>query len=317
MSKKNKPPAEELIDSLYDPTDQDVDLSSADGNAARDFSQSTPPPFEISKVNIEPIDLSLESNPKNMPPKWQDNSAANPNKSEKPKLAEKPAPAKNDVAANDKTMLVDTPPPTKSQSKGAVVDMNLRQHETLRFAQKRISDLESELEKVRRENERLLSATQSLKDSSDELLSRIESAELKHKEEIRNFEEEKKIVKAQLQAKTRELSSQKNKIEELEGRLENNFRKIRVRERELEHRLEIVKTESSSVVGAKDKMILDLKRQIDQLGFEAEVAKNKSQEVFSQMQAKQETMRRVVRALRIALAVLEGDEDQSREKKEG
>ena len=87
------------------------------------------------------------------------------------------------------------------------------------------------------------------------------------------------------------------------------FKKIRVRERELEHRLEIVKLENQSLLTSKDKMILDLKRQIDQLTHETDYGKQKTQELFTQYKEKQETIRRVVRALRIALTILEGDED--------
>jgi hypothetical protein len=67
--------------------------------------------------------------------------------------------------------------------------------------------------------------------------------------------------------------------------------------------------ESATLVSTKDKMILDLKRQIDQLTHENEYGKQKTQELFNQYKDKQETIRRVVRALRIALTILEGDEE--------
>ena len=67
--------------------------------------------------------------------------------------------------------------------------------------------------------------------------------------------------------------------------------------------------ESATLVSTKDKMILDLKRQIDQLTHEHDYAKTKTQELFNQYKDKQETQRRVVRALRIALTILEGDDE--------
>jgi hypothetical protein len=73
--------------------------------------------------------------------------------------------------------------------------------------------------------------------------------------------------------------------------------------------------ESATLVSTKDKMILDLKRQIDQLSHESEYAKQKTQELFNQYKDKQETVRRVVRALRIALTILEGDEEGGPSKK--
>ena len=51
------------------------------------------------------------------------------------------------------------------------------------------------------------------------------------------------------------------------------------------------------------------KRQIDQLHHESDSAKSKSQELFGQYKEKQDTIRRVVRALRIALTILEGDDE--------
>lgn len=188
-------------------------------------------------------------------------------------------------------------------------EATLKQSENLRIAQSRITQLENELERLRRENEQLASAGETLRRRSDELLSRAESVESQARESQRILDEEKKVLKGQIQLKERENSEMRGRIEELENRLDSNFKKIRVRERELEHRLEIVKMESTTLVNTKDKMILELKRQIDQLTHENDYGKQKTQELFNQYKEKQETIRRVVRALRIALTVLEGDED--------
>lgn len=190
-------------------------------------------------------------------------------------------------------------------------DIALKQSENLRIAQGRISDLDHELEDLRRENEQLASAGETLRRRADELLSKVENFELVQKELERIHSEEKKVYRGQLQAKERDNVDMRGRLEEMESRLENNFKKIRVRERELEHRLEIVRMESQTLVATKDKMILELKRQIDQIALEGDYAKQKSQEMFNQYKEKQETIRRVVRALRIALTILEGDEDSA------
>ena len=187
----------------------------------------------------------------------------------------------------------------------------LKQSESLRIAQSRLSELEAELVKLRRDNENLAAAGETLRRRSDELLSKCESLDLQKREVERIAEEEKKVFRGQLQQKDREIVDFRNRLEELESRLELNFKKIRVRERELEHRLEIVRMESATLVSTKDKMLLELKRQIDQLTHENDFGKQKAQEVFNQYKDKQETIRRVVRALRIALTILEGDEDGS------
>lgn len=188
----------------------------------------------------------------------------------------------------------------------------LRQSESLRIAQSRITELEAEIERLRRENEKLATAGETLSRRADELIAKIENLEIQKKEADRIHEEEKKVFRGQIQQKDREISELRRQLEEMEARLENNFKKIRVRERELEHRLEIVRLESQTLISTKDKMILDLKRQIDQLTHENEYGKQKTQELFNQYKEKQETVRRVVRALRIALTILEGDDDSSK-----
>jgi hypothetical protein len=185
----------------------------------------------------------------------------------------------------------------------------LKQSESLRIAQGRITDLESELERLRRENEDLAAAGETLRRRTDELISKAESLEIREREAQRIAEEERKVFRGQLQGKDRENAELRARVEEIELRLESNFKKIRVRERELEHRLEIVKMESQTLVTTKDKMILELKRQLDQLIHENDLAKSKSQEMYNQNKDKQETLRRVVRALRIALTILEGDDE--------
>lgn len=208
--------------------------------------------------------------------------------------------------------------PRQSSAQGSYSspEAALRQSESLRIAQSRISELESELERLRRENEKLASAGETLGRRSDELASKLENSEIGRKETERIHDEERKVVRGQLQAKDREITELKSRLEEMEVRLEGNFKKIRVRERELEHRLEIVRMESATLVSTKDKMILDLKRQIDQLAQENDYGKQKTQELYNQYKDKQETARRVVRALRIALTILEGDEENGDKKSE-
>ncbi len=189
------------------------------------------------------------------------------------------------------------------------VETSLKQSESLRIAQTRITDLERELERVRRDNESLSTAGDTIRRRADELASKADSLEVIAREATLRLDEEKKVLRGQLQAKDRDSSEMKARVEEIETRLESNFKKIRVRERELEHRLEIVKMESATLVTTKDKMLLDLKRQIDQLHQESDSAKSKSQELFGQYKEKQDTIRRVVRALRIALTILEGDDE--------
>ncbi len=188
----------------------------------------------------------------------------------------------------------------------------LRNSENLRVAQARISELEHEIERIRRENNQLRQAGETLRRQVDQLQAGAESAESDLAEFKRTADEERKVLRSQLSARDREISELKALKEDIESRLESNFKKIRVRERDLEHRIEIIKSESASIAANKDKMILELKRQIDQLKSELEHANHQTQQSFKSFKEKQETVRKAVRALRIALTVLEGEDDEEK-----
>jgi len=185
----------------------------------------------------------------------------------------------------------------------------LARSENLRIAQNRILELEQEVERVRIENEQLAAAGETFRRRADELLGRVESAEAKC-ESIKNMaDEEKQLLQESLEGKERQYQGVQSKIEELEARLSTNIQKIRVRERELENRLELVRMESAALIRSKDELILDLKRQMDQLNMELENYRTKGQELNKSINDKQEMLRRTVKALRLALSMLEGEDE--------
>ncbi len=184
----------------------------------------------------------------------------------------------------------------------------LAQNENLRLAQDRILELEKEIERLRIENEELGSAGETLRRRSDELLSINEELERKLEHEVSTSNQEKDILKNSRDLLRKESEELKHKNSELEIRISTNIQRVRVRERELENRLELMKVESKALVRSKDEMILDLKRQIDQLNLELGNYRVKSQDLNKQIADRQETLRRTVKALRLALSMMEGDE---------
>lgn len=185
----------------------------------------------------------------------------------------------------------------------------LARSENLRIAQNRILELEQEVERLRIENEQLAAAGETIRRRADELMGRVESAEARC-ESIKNLaEEEKQLLQESLEGKERQYQGVQSKIEELESRLSTNIQKIRVRERELENRLELVRMESAALIRSKDELILDLKRQMDQLNMELENYRTKGQELNKSINDKQEMLRRTVKALRLALSMLEGEDE--------
>lgn len=191
----------------------------------------------------------------------------------------------------------------------------LAQSESLRIAQSRILELEQELERLRLQNEELAAAGETLRRRADELAAENHRRESDFQHAASTFEQEKNLLTNSKEVLTREVQELKRKNEELDLRISNSVQKIRVRERELENRLELVKMESAALIRSKDEMILDLKRQIDTLNLELNNYRSKNQELNRLTNDKQEMLRRTVKALRLALSMLEGEEEAPKMKK--
>lgn len=204
---------------------------------------------------------------------------------------------------------VGRPEPFRSSGMANPTDVALTQSENLRLAQQRILDLEKELERLREQNEELGSAGETLRRRSDELLSENEELRRRIDHEISTSNQEKDILKNSKDLLRREVEELKQKNSELEIRISSNLQRVRVRERELENRLELMKVESKALVRSKDEMVLDLKRQMDQLNLELNNYRVKSQDLNKQISERQEMLRRTVKALRLALSMLEGEEE--------
>jgi DNA repair exonuclease SbcCD ATPase subunit len=192
---------------------------------------------------------------------------------------------------------------------GSATEAALVQSESLRIAQGRILELEQEIERLRTQNEELGAAGETLRRRTDELLSQNQKRESDYENLEQTFEQEKAILTSSKEALQRDLEQQRRKSEELELRISTNIQKIRVRERELENRLELVKMEGAALIRSKDEMILELKRQMDQINLELNNYRSKNQELNRQTTDKQEMLRRTVKALRLALSMLEGEEE--------
>lgn len=190
-------------------------------------------------------------------------------------------------------------------------EMSLVQSENLRVAQQKIIDVENEISRLRLENDELAAAADTLRKMVEDLKGQVERLQNKLSESVEAHKSEKEILINTASAKDKLAAEFKQKVQELETRLTTNIHKIRNRERELENRLELVKIESHALVRSKDELILELKRQIDQTKIEIENYRNKSQELKKRSDEKQEILRRTVKTLRLALTMLEGEEDGS------
>lgn len=189
------------------------------------------------------------------------------------------------------------------------VDASLAQSENLKIAQHRILELETEVEKLRAENEELASAGDIISTRADSLGIRISAMEREKQENQESAQSEILILKGNLQYKENEAAKARMKVEELETRLKSDFKKIRVRERELENRLELLRAEKSALVRSKDEYILEQKRKIDQLSQELDNYRKKCLELNKTIEVNQDQVKRTERALRLALSNLEAKEE--------
>ncbi len=184
-------------------------------------------------------------------------------------------------------------------------DSNLVQAEKLRIAQDKILELEKENEKLRYQNNELISASEIVKERAELLTSQIHEFRNDRDSLEASFKSENSVLKNQLIRKEGELSKVSMKVEELESRLRFDMKKIRVRERELENRLELIRAEKNALVKSKDEQILDFRRKMDQLQLEVESYRQKCVELNKVIESNQDSFKRTTRALRLAMANLE------------
>lgn len=188
--------------------------------------------------------------------------------------------------------------------------------EAVRVAQARIHALEKERDQLRDEVEKLLITSENLKRRLDESKAEGDSFERKYRQKIEILQEEKAVVRGRLDAREQESRRLTKENEELQSRFQGDLRRVRVRERELESRYELLKAETSAVVRTKDELIIELRRQLEQLSFELDNFRAKSADLNSKVSEFHERNHRTVKALRLALTVLEmGDGEEKPTKK--
>lgn len=185
------------------------------------------------------------------------------------------------------------------------VESNLGQAENLRIAQEKIIELEQENDKLRLQNEELMAASEIIKERSDLLSAQVSEYKNDRDSLEDSFKNEIVLLKNHLARKDAELQRAQFKTEELESRLKFDMKKIRIRERELENRLELIRAEKNAVVKNKDEQILDLRRKMDILQMEVESYRQKCVELNKSIESSQESFKRTTRALRLAMANLE------------
>lgn len=193
-----------------------------------------------------------------------------------------------------------------SQSSEIPVQLSLQQSENLRLAQERITSLEEEIQRLRQENEELITTSDIFKERLDKILAKNDDLKKAHQENREDFITEKKTLMDTLSEQGREIDKLQVKNKELEKRLSNNLQHIRVRERELENRLELIKVDSQTLVREKNRYILQLKQQMERSKIDLDTHKNKYSELKQTFEEHIEQSRRAVRGIQMVMHILKG-----------
>ncbi len=190
-----------------------------------------------------------------------------------------------------------------------VVDLqnHLKSSNYLEVAQNRVLELEKEVQKLRRDSEQLAAAGKHFKELTVSLKMQVKQSEANYQNMQEIAKEEKKILMQSLEAKEIKISALQERVVDVEQRQGSQFENVRIRERELENRLEIMKSETEALAHAKDEMIMELKKQVQSVQHDLEKYRIQNQKISSKMENKEELLRRTVKALRIALTMLEGN----------
>ena len=184
----------------------------------------------------------------------------------------------------------------------------LKRADQLKMAQDRIKELESMLFSTRQENESLSLEVESLTKRVEELAAQLDSSERRSRTKIEGLSDERNLIEESLFQKDKELNNMKLKVEQLTKRLAKDLKSVRIREIELENRLELVKQEKMALLKNKDEIILNLKRKADHLTMDIDGYRKKNQSTQAQISENEERVQRSVRALRLALSMLEGSD---------
>ncbi len=199
----------------------------------------------------------------------------------------------------------------KQKVKVSPLESALVQTDNLKIAQNKIKSLEEELNLARIENEKLHVAGEIVNHRNQELLSVNQKLELKIENSKEEFQKEIQLLKDSNAAKTVKNDELMQKNKEFDSHLNSKISKIGRRERELENRLEIVKKENEVLIKSKNEDLMHLNRQVDQLKMEIENFRKKGVELNKEISEKDEMATKTIKALKMALNVLDKEIDPS------
>ena len=189
---------------------------------------------------------------------------------------------------------------------GSPLEITLQQSESLKAAQAKISALEEDLQKLRQDNESLISTAEVLKEGREQLLAESEELRQNREDMQENFADEKDVLINTLEEMKKEKAKLSDTNKNLEKRLSADLQSIRARELALEGQVEIIKLEGAALQREKDAKIIHLQKVNRKLNTNLVSSHKRIRELQTQADKLRESVRKSLSVLRATIHNLEG-----------
>jgi predicted nucleic acid-binding Zn-ribbon protein len=293
-----------------------ADPASAD--AATQVMSGEESPADLDKTLPPSESMSFDPTTANEPDPFQPvtrqpSTAAGPGALEKTFVVQKKSPhsSPESLEREPKRKSLSVNPGQEVSSMAGAVTKPTEPIRLLDVAQKKIVELESELDRVREELELAILAARSHKEQVEDYEKQLAVAEKKRQEALEQAQLELNLLRQSLAEREKEKKALRAEVEALKAEIAGEIRHIRHRERELENRLELLKSEKQALLRSKDDMILSLKKKNADLEADLNRWREKNKEAQTHIQQLTEQKHKAIRTLRLLLTHLDIENEGS------
>ncbi len=131
-------------------------------------------------------------------------------------------------------------------------------------------------------------------------------------EERREHQEQITLLRSDFEEKLKQAGATQDQVkdlirkrEEFKEKVREDLKRIKLKERELENKYELLKNDTQTLLDAKDKQILDLRKKADALDLELETFDEQLRENSAILNEVSIKKRRLIETLKIAITLLE------------
>jgi chromosome segregation ATPase len=266
--------------------------------------RQNPEIVDNSRVDIPAVDISLE----------EDDSLDLNFSSEEQSPLEQPPPSEHlelEAQVNDIKNQAGEDPLTSNQidilkryieiKEAEARDLRIQQEQYQDFSKKAGVKIDSLVKK----NRKLTAELEEARRSVALLQSESDKERAHHTEQViilKSDYDEKLRQAGATQDQFRELL---RKREEFKEKVKEDLKRIKLKERELENKYELLRTDTQTLLDAKDKQILELKKKTDALDLELESLDEKLRETASVVNQVSVKKRRLIETLKLTISLLE------------